>query len=87
MVVYNLISNALIYDLVPCYANQSVTLNGTTYASGTIGLYDNVNDEFYINEGTGAFTKGDDVILRQEFALKGDLTNIITKPMWICKRN
>lgn len=78
--VYNLISNALIYDLVPCYANQSVTLNGTTYASGTIGLYDNVNDEFYINEGTGAFTKGDDVILRQEFALKGDLTNIITNP-------
>lgn len=78
--IYNLTNNSLIYDLVPCYTNQLVTLDGTTYSNGTIGLYDAVNNTFYVNQGTGVFTKGDDIILRQEFALKGDLTNIITNP-------
>ena len=78
--IYNLTTNALIYDLIPCYTNQSITIHGTTYASGVIGLYDGVSDDFYINQGTGNFTKGEDIILRQEFALKGDLTNIVTNP-------
>lgn len=78
--VYNLSTNQLIFDLIPCYTNQSVTNNGITYDSGTIGLYDRVNNRFYINSGTGVFTKGSDVILKEEFALKGELTNIITNP-------
>lgn len=45
-------NDVLIYDYVPCYRKLD----------NEIGLYDTVNDVFYINAGTGTFTKGSDVI-------------------------
>lgn len=41
----------LVRDLVPCYRKSD----------NVIGLYDLVNDAFYINNGTGVFLKGNDV--------------------------
>ena len=43
-------NDVLIRNLIPCY-NES----------GEIGLYDTVENKFYINEGTGEFLKGEDV--------------------------
>ena len=43
-------------NLVPCYTTTAVTdVNGNECSSGTIGLYDTVNNEFYTNQGTGKF--------------------------------
>ena len=39
------------YNFVPCY-----NIN-----SGVIGLYDTVNGQFYVNQGSGTFKKGNDV--------------------------
>lgn len=44
-------NNELIRDMIPCYHKTS----------GVIGMYDLVNDVFYTNQGTGTFTKGNDV--------------------------
>lgn len=41
----------LVRDFVPCYRK----------ADNVIGLYDVVNDDFYINIGSGTFIKGEDV--------------------------
>ena len=41
----------LVRYFVPCYR----------IADGVIGLYDMVDDEFYINSGTGTFLKGNDI--------------------------
>lgn len=41
----------LIRDYVPCYK----------IADGEIGLYDLVEDKFYVNSGTGIFKKGKDI--------------------------
>ena len=38
-------------ELIPCYRKSD----------NVIGLYDMVGGTFYINNGTGTFTKGDDV--------------------------
>ena len=38
-------------ELVPCYRKSD----------NEIGMYDIINDIFYTNQGTGTFTKGDDV--------------------------
>lgn len=47
--IYN--KNTLIRDFIPCYRKSD----------NVIGLYDRINDKFYINSGTGTFTKGEDV--------------------------
>ena len=47
--VYN--NGTLARDFVPCYRK----------ADGVIGLYDLVGNTFYTNEGTGTFTKGQNV--------------------------
>ncbi len=41
-------NNILIRDFIPCYRNSD----------NEVGLYDLVNDVFYTNQGTGAFTYG-----------------------------
>lgn len=41
----------LIFDFVPCYHT----------ATGVIGMFDLVNNKFYMNAGTGTFLKGADV--------------------------
>ena len=41
----------LVRDMIPCYRK----------IDNVIGMYDVVNDIFYVNEGTGDFTKGEDV--------------------------
>ena len=45
--IYN--NNELIRDFIPCYRNSD----------NEVGLYDLVNDVFYTNQGTGAFTYGE----------------------------
>ena len=44
-------NGTLIRDLIPCYR----------ISDNEIGMYDLVNDVFYTNQGTGSFTKGNDV--------------------------
>ena len=44
-------SNTLTRDMVPCYRKSD----------GIIGMYDTVNGVFYINSGTGTFSKGPNV--------------------------
>jgi len=44
--------NTLIRNFVPCYR----------ISDNVIGLYDTVNDVFYDNDGTGTFTKGENVV-------------------------
>ena len=44
-------NGTLTRDFVPCYRKSDFE----------VGLYDLVNDVFYTNQGTGAFTKGGDV--------------------------
>lgn len=49
--VYNLSiyeNNILIYNYIPCYRKSD----------NVIGLYDNINNVFRTNQGTGTFTKG-----------------------------
>lgn len=43
--------NTLVRNFIPCYRK----------ADGEIGLYDLVNDVFYTNQGTGTFSKGNDI--------------------------
>ena len=43
--------NAIKLDLIPCYKKSN----------NEIGFYDIINDEFYTNQGTGTFLKGNDV--------------------------
>ena len=56
-------------DMVPCYVKEGEmieTSSGKTADSGTVGLYDRVEDKFYANANTAedaaAFKKGSDVI-------------------------
>lgn len=63
-------SDTISRDFVPCYRKMD----------GVVGLYDLVNSMFYINAGTGTFTKGADVdgsiavtpggIIPQKYALR-----------------
>lgn len=43
--------DVLVRDFVPCYR----------ISDGVIGLYDLVNNTFYTNQGTGSFTKGNNI--------------------------
>ena len=55
-------NNILVGDFIPCYCTQIVTdVDGKTCPSGTIGLYDLFQNQFYTNKGTGTFLKGADV--------------------------
>ena len=69
--IYN--NNTLIRDFVPCYTNQQVTNNNVTYEANTIGLYDIVNNIFYINSGTGTFIKGQNILAGEYIALQSEL--------------
>jgi hypothetical protein len=44
-------NSSLIYDFIPCYRKSD----------NVVGLYDLVNNQFYMNAGTGAFVKGSNV--------------------------
>lgn len=44
-------NNILVRDFVPCYHT----------ATGIIGMFDTVNNKFYMNAGTGTFLKGADI--------------------------
>lgn len=44
-------NGTLVRDMIPCYR----------IADSVIGMYDQENDVFYTNAGTGTFTKGNDV--------------------------
>lgn len=44
-------NNTIKLDLVPCYRKSD----------GEVGMYDLVTNTFYINQGTGTFTKGNDI--------------------------
>lgn len=51
-----------ILNLIPCYSTTIVTdVNGIEKPKDTIGLYDTVNNKFYVNKGTGIFIKGPEV--------------------------
>lgn len=76
--VTNLSDNTLVRNLVPCYTNQSVTNNGTTYPENTIGLYDIVNNIFYVNAGSGVFIKGNNVLIGDRFATLTDVNNKVS---------
>lgn len=45
------LDGTLVMDLKPCYRTTD----------NEIGMYDEVNDRFYTNDGTGTFIKGDDI--------------------------
>ena len=54
-------NDVIIRNFIPCYTTTTVTdVDGKTCPSGTIGLYDLVEDQFYTNQGTGEFLKGED---------------------------
>lgn len=56
------LDNEIVRDFIPCYCKTTViNADGDEYPSGTIGLYDLVNDKFYTNSGTGEFIKGPNV--------------------------
>ena len=44
-------NNVLVRNFIPCYRKSD----------NVIGMYDNVNDVFYTNQGSGAFLKGPDI--------------------------
>ncbi len=69
--IYN--NDTLIHDFIPCYTNQQVTNNNVVYESNTIGLYDIVNNIFYVNNGTGIFTKGQNILAGEYIALQSEL--------------
>lgn len=55
-----------IADLYACYVKSGKTFidnKSITCPAGTPGMYDVVNNIFYTNDGTGAFTVGPDIIL------------------------
>lgn len=54
--------DTLIRNYIPCYSKTTVTnADGNSCSTGTIGLYDKVENKFYTNKGSGTFTKGNDV--------------------------
>ncbi len=55
-------NNTAVRNFIPCYSTTIVTdVNGIERAKNTIGLYDTVNGQFYTNQGSGFFLKGNDV--------------------------
>lgn len=53
--------NILQRNFIPCYSTTTVTdVAGVQVPANTKGMYDLVNNEFYTNQGTGDFSKGND---------------------------
>lgn len=55
-----------VIDLYPSYVKNGKTFvdnKGNACQAGTPGMYDVVNNLFYTNDGTGAFTVGPDIII------------------------
>ena len=49
-------------NFIPCYSTTTVTdVDGIERPKDTIGLYDTVEEKFYVNKGTGTFIKGNNV--------------------------
>lgn len=49
-------NNSVVYNFIPCYTTTTVTdVDGISRLRDTIGLYDTVNGQFYVNKGTGTF--------------------------------
>lgn len=54
--------NELKRNLIPCYSITTVNdVSGYEYPEDTRGLYDTVNNQFYVNKGSGTFEKGNDI--------------------------
>ena len=60
----------LVRDFIPCYRKSD---NKT-------GLYDVVNNQFYTNQGTGEFLKGNDILSGEYLALQSEIPEIIANP-------
>lgn len=56
----------LIRDFIPCYRKSD----------GVIGLYDKINQHFYINKGTGTFIKGSEKTLEEDLPRNGVYTKL-----------
>ena len=49
-------NGTLVRNFIPCYSTTTVTdVDGIERPRDTIGLYDTVNGQFYVNKGTGTF--------------------------------
>ena len=59
--IYN--DNVLVRDFIPCYRNSD----------NEVGLYDLVNNVFYTNQGTGAFTYGE---VKEDYAFEKNISNL-----------
>lgn len=71
--IYNLKvyeNNVLVRDMIPCYRNSD----------NEVGLYDIVNNVFYTNQGTGAFTYGStyDIDLTAKYVVKNEYTDVFS---------
>lgn len=66
----------LVRDFIPC-----------KNASGTVGLYDTVNGQFYANAGTGTFTAGPEIIPDPPAAPAGLQTVLAVVLQWAASAN
>ena len=49
-------NNSLNSSFIPCYSTTTVTdVDGIERPKNTIGMYDTVEGQFYVNKGTGTF--------------------------------
>lgn len=69
-------NGTLIHDFVPC-----------KNVSGTVGLYDTVNGQFYANAGTGTFTAGPEIIPDPPAAPSGLQTVLAVVLQWAASAN
>ncbi|MBQ9607852.1 MAG: phage tail protein [Lachnospiraceae bacterium] len=63
-------NNSLVRDFIPCYRNSD----------NEVGLYDLVNNVFYTNQGTGAFTYGStyDIDFTAKYVVKSKYTDVFS---------
>lgn len=56
------VKNQFIRYYIPCYSKTKIIdVNEREQPKGTIGMYDLVHGQFYVNNGTRTFLKGNDV--------------------------
>lgn len=70
--VYNLCvknNDTLLGNFIPCYHKSD----------NEIGMYDTVSQTFYTNQGTGTFTKGDDVFSDEVY---GGYVDLVSGELW-----
>jgi len=72
------IDNSLKFKFIPCYRKSN----------NEIGLYDLVSNTFFINQGTGTFTKGNDIPNGMELCKIGTYQDYIVKDngKWYLKK-